>query len=100
MDVLRAADEGRENYVDVVFDAKQEIPLVLLRECRQIDVRLGQIDTLLGAKFAVVDGAHAHKVLACLEDLKRENAVVNVNHLAHLNHLGEVNVVDVHHVKI
>jgi hypothetical protein len=95
--VAAAADERGEDHVDTVLDTKLEIGLVLLGQRREIDVGLGQVDTLLGGDLAVVDALALEGLLVDdLEDLEGQNTVIDVDSAADLNDLGDVLVVDVH----
>ena len=95
-DVAAAADEGGEDHVNLVLDTKPEIGLVLLGERGEIDVGLGQVDTLLGGDLAVVYALALEGLLVGdLEDLERKNSVVHVDDPSRLDDLGDVLVVDV-----
>jgi hypothetical protein len=96
LDVLAAADERGKDHVDVVLDTEAEIGLVLLGEGGEIDVGVGEVDTLLGGDLAVVAGAAADRLLVHnREDIECKHTVVNVDDAAGLDHLGDVLVVDV-----
>lgn len=96
IDVLSAADERGENHVDVVLNTELEISLVLLGKSGQIDISVGQVDTLLGADGTVVAGLDSDSLLVLdLEDVESENTVVDVDDTAGLDDAGDVLVVDV-----
>ena len=96
-DVAAAADERGKDHVDAVLDTELEIGLVLLGQRRQINVGLGQVDTLLGGDLAVVDTLDLEGLLVNnLKNLERQNTVVDVDCAASLDDLGDVLVVDVH----
>lgn len=95
-DIGAAADERGKHHVDLVLDTKAEIGLVLLRERGEVDVRLGEVDTLLGGNLAIVQALGLNGLLVDnLEDLEREDTVVDVDDAALLDNLGNVFVVDV-----
>jgi hypothetical protein len=89
-DVLGRADERGKDHVDAVLDTELEVLLVLLGQGREVDRRLGQVDTLARAERAVVDGLDLEAVALDGEDLEREDAVVDVDVLARRGDLGEV----------
>lgn len=89
-DVLGRADEGGKDHVDAVLDAKLEVLLVLLGQGREVDRRLGEVDTLARTERAVVDGLDLEPVALDGEDLQREDAVVDIDVLAGRRDLGEV----------
>lgn len=96
-DIAAATDKRGEDHVDLVLDTEPQIGLVLLRQRRKVDVGLGQVDTLLGRDLAIVDALDLEGLLVDnLEDLKRQNTIVDVDCAAGLNDLGDVLVVDVH----
>ncbi|KAI7180396.1 Pyruvate [Hortaea werneckii] len=96
-DVLLATNEGGEDHVHVVLDTEAQVGPVLLGQRRQVDVGLGEVDTLLAADLAVVDGTALQGLLVGhLEHLEGEDAVVDVDGPARSNDLGDVLVVDVH----
>jgi len=96
-DVAAAADEGGEDHVDTVLNTKSQVGLVLLRQRRKINVRLGQVNTLLRGDLAIVDTLALEGLLVYnLEDLKGQNTIVDVDGSARRNHLGDVLVVDKH----
>lgn len=85
-----------KDHVDIVLDAEQEIGLVLLGEGGQIDIGVGQVDTLAGRDETIVarlnlDGL----VVDNLEHIERQDTVVDVNNSAWGDDLGDVLVVDV-----
>lgn len=61
-DVLLTPDEGGENHIDAVLDAKLQVSLVLLRQRGKVDVRAGQVHALLAADLAIVDGTAAQRL--------------------------------------
>lgn len=96
VNVLGTTDEGGEDHVDIVLDTKQEIGLVLLGQSRQVDIGVGQVDTLLGGDEAVVAGAGFDSLVVLdAQDIKGEDTVVDVDDTAGLDDLGDVLVVDV-----
>jgi len=96
-DVLRAADEGGKDHVDIVLDTKTQVVLVLLGQGRQIHIGVGQVDALLGRDEAVVAGTHLDGLgVRDFEDVEGQNTVVDIDDPAGLDHLGDVLVVDVH----
>lgn len=95
-DVASTTDERSEDHVDSIFDTESQIVLVLLGESWQIDVGLGQVDTLTGGNLAVVDGAALEVLLVNdIKDLECEDTVIYVDGTALLDHLGDVLVVDI-----
>jgi hypothetical protein len=96
LDILGTSDERGKDHVDLVLDTKFQVVLVLLGEGRQVNVSVGQVDTLLGGDEAVVAGAGLD-VLVVLdgEDVESENTVVNVDDSAGLDDLCDVLVVDI-----
>ncbi|KAI6766123.1 hypothetical protein HG530_007193 [Fusarium avenaceum] len=95
-DILGAADERGENHVNIVLDTKSKIGLVLLGESGQIDIGVGQVDTLLGADGTVVAGSDLDSLLVGdLKDVESEDTVVDVDDTARLDDVGNVLVVDV-----
>lgn len=50
VDGRRVADERSKDHIDALFDTEEKIGLVLLRHCRQVNVRSGQVDTFLAAQ--------------------------------------------------
>ena len=96
LDVLTPADEGSKDHVDIVLDAKPEIGLVLLGEGWEIDVGIGKVDTLAGRDEAIVSRPDLDSLLIDnLKNIKRKNAVVDIDDTARLDDLGNVLVVDV-----
>jgi hypothetical protein len=95
-DILSTADEGGKDDIDVVLDTKEKIILVLLGEGGQIDISLGEVDTLARADLAVVDSLDLDVGAVDLEDPEGENTVVDIDDLAGGDDLGEVLVVDIH----
>lgn len=96
-DVLCATNKRGKDHVHVVLDTKFQIGLVLFAQSGEIDVCLGQVDTLLAADLAVVDRlALQCLVVHHLQHLESEHTVVDVDGAALFNDLGDVLVVDVH----
>ena len=95
-DVLSTANEGGEDHVDVVLDAKLQISLILVGEGGKVNVCVGQVDTLLGGDEAVVASA-ALNVLVVLDaqDIESEDTIVDVDDTTGLDDFGDVLVVDV-----
>lgn len=97
LNILSPSDERGEDHVDVVLDTKPQVVLVLLGQSRKIDIGVGQVDTLLGRDEAVVLALDADGlVVNNLEDLERQDTVIDVDDTALLDNLGDVLVVDVH----
>ena len=59
-DILGATDEGRKDHVDAVLDTETEVVLVLLGQSGEVDIGLGQVDTLARRKRAVVQRTDVH----------------------------------------
>ncbi len=96
LDVLAGADKRGKDHVDVVLDTKLEIGLVLVGQGGQIDIGVGQVDTLAGGNEAVVASAGLDGLVVLDgEDVEGEDTVVHVDDAARLDHLGNVLVVDV-----
>ncbi|KAI6755395.1 hypothetical protein HG531_004501 [Fusarium graminearum] len=77
-------------------DVTDVIGLVLLGKGRQIDIGVGQVDTLLGADSTVVAGLDKDSLLVNdLENIKSKDTIVDVDDTAGLNDIGNVLVVDV-----
>ena len=71
--ILAAADKGRKDHVDAVLDTEAEVGLVLLRESGEIDIGLGEVDTLARRKGAVVDSADTNVGALDRKNKKRQN---------------------------
>jgi hypothetical protein len=70
--------------------------LILLRKGREIDIGIGEIDSLLGRDLAIVSGTGTNGLrIDDFEDVKGENTIVNVDDTSWLNDLGNVLVVNV-----
>jgi hypothetical protein len=86
----------RKNHVDVVLDAKPKVGLILLRKSGEVDIRVGEVDTLPRGNEAVVPGLHLDGlVIHNLKDIESQNAVVNVDDTPRLDDLGDILVVDI-----
>jgi hypothetical protein len=59
LDVLTATNERSKDHVDTVLDTKQKILLVFLRESREVDISLGQVNTLARRDVSGVQGTDA-----------------------------------------
>lgn len=95
-DVLGATNERGKDHVDSVLDTEAKIVLVLLRESGQIDVSVGQVDTLAGGDESVVASADLDGLLVLdAQHIEAKDTVVDVDNAAGLDHLGDVLVVDV-----
>ena len=96
LDVLSPSDERRKHHVDIVLHAESEISLILLRQCGQIDIGVGQVDTLLGGNESVVASSDLDGlVVSDFEDIECKDTIVDVDHTALLDDLGNVLVVDI-----
>lgn len=96
VDVLGAADKRGKDHVDVVLNTELQIGLVLLGKSGQIDIGVGQVNTLLGADSTVVSGSDTDGLAVNdLEDVESEDTVVNIDDTAGLDNAGDVLVVDV-----
>jgi len=83
--------------MDIILDSKLQVGFVLLRKGRQVHVRLGKIDALLGTDFAVVETLDFDGlVVGDIKHFKREDTVVDVDGSTFVNDFGEVLVIDVH----
>lgn len=85
-----------KDHVDVVLDAEPEVVLVLLREGRQINIRVREVDAFAGGDKPVVsrldpDGLLIHD----LKNLKSQDTVVNVDNAPRLDDLGDVLVINI-----
>jgi hypothetical protein len=70
--------------------------LILLREGREIDIGIGEIDSLLGRDLAIVSGTGTDGLgVNNVENVKGEDTIVNVDDTSRLNDFGNVLVVDV-----
>ena len=83
--------------MNFILDSESQIRFILFRERGQIDVRFGKIDTLLRTDFAVVETLDFDGfIVGDVEDLEGQDAVVDIDYSALLNHFGEVFIVDIH----
>jgi hypothetical protein len=95
-DILAAANKRGKDHVNIVLDTKPKIGLVLLGKCREIDIGVWEVDTLLRRDHAIVTGTHTDGVgVDNFEDIKRKNTVVDIDNTASLNDFGDVLVVDI-----
>jgi len=70
--------------------------LVLLGEGREIDIGVGEIDTLLGGDLAIVAGSCKDGfIINNFDNVKRENTIVDIDDTSWLNDLGNVLVVNI-----
>ena len=72
--ILCAPDKRREDHVDSILDAEQQVGLVLLGERGKVDVGLGKVDTLAGRENAVVEASDSDVGAIDGEDEERKNA--------------------------
>jgi len=86
-DTVSTADEGREDHVDAVLDAKQQVPFVLLGHGGQVDRGSGQVAALLAAQKASVLNRTLEGVWTFLVDDQSDQSVVDVDVLADIDHL-------------
>jgi hypothetical protein len=94
--VLTTSNKRSEDHVYIVFDTKSKISLILLRERREIDISVWEIDTLLRRDLAIVAGADTDSLrVNDLEDIKGKHTVVNIDDTAGFNDFGDVLVVDI-----
>ena len=85
-----------KDHVNVVLDAKSEVVLVLLGQSRQVDIGVGQVDTLARRDEPVVADLDLDGFVVCdLKHVERQNTVVNIDDTANLDDLGDVLVVDI-----
>ena len=84
---VAAANERREDHVDAVVDAEEQVFLVLLADGRQVDGRAGQVAALLAAQQAAIFDGTLERVGALLCDEQRDETVVDVDVLADVDHL-------------
>lgn len=97
LDVLTAADEGGKDHVDIVLDAKAQVILVLLGQSGEIDIGVGQVDTLPRGDVTIVLGTDADGLIVDdVQNLECQDTVVDVDDTTRLDDLGDVLVVDVH----
>ena len=94
-DILATSNERRKNHVHVVFNSKLEVEPVFLRKRREVDVGLWQVNALLGRQFAVVQRHDLQVDVVDLEDPEGHDAVIDIDDLVGLQHLGDILVVDV-----
>jgi hypothetical protein len=78
-----------------LLDAKDKVLLVLGRNGREVDGAAGEVDALLGAEQAAVLDLAVEVVVANLEDLDRDEPVVDEDAVARLDDLDDVLVVEV-----
>ena len=96
LDITSCTNERSEDHVHPILDAKSYVVLVLLGEWWEVNVGLGQVDTLAGGDLAIVLAAALQGlVVNDLEDFEGENTVIDEDDLALLNDLGDVLVVDI-----
>jgi len=85
-----------KDHVDVVLDAKSEVVLVLLREGRQVNISVREVDTLTGGDEAVVSRLDLDSLLVHnLKNLKSQDTVVDVDNTPRLDNLGDVLVINI-----
>lgn len=97
LDVVTTTDERGKDHINVVLDAKPQVVLVLLRQSREVNIGVGQVDTLPRGNVPVVLGADADGLFVDnVENLERQNTVIDVDDATRLDDLGDVLVVDVH----
>ncbi len=93
---MGAADEGCKDHVYIVLDAEPQVILVFLGESRQVNVSVGQIDTLLGRDEAVVARPNLDRLgVDNLEHVECQHAIVDIDDAAGLDDLGDVLIVDI-----
>jgi len=90
-DAVSAADERREDHVDIVLNTEEQVLLVLLRHSGQVDRRSGQVAALLAAQQAAVLDRALEEVGTFLGHEKRDQSIVDVDVLADVNHLQSQN---------
>lgn len=96
LDVFSSTDERSKDHVDPVLDAKLQVGNIFLGQRRKVDIGAGQVDTLPGGDLPVIEGSHSEGLL--IDDFghfEGLDAVVNVDQLPDIDHLGDVLVVDV-----
>lgn len=95
-DVAAATDERGKNHVDLVLDTKLQVVDILLGQSREVNIGAWQVDTLSRGDVAIVETTHAQGLLIDnLEHGKGQDAVIDIDEFAGLDHLGNVLVVDV-----
>jgi hypothetical protein len=96
VDIFGSPYEGGEYHVDVVCLPKGEVCLVFLGQCREVDVGVGEVHSLLGRDEAVVSCPYSDGPgVLDLQHLKGQDTVVHVYDAARLDDPGNVFVVDV-----
>ncbi|KAH3665823.1 hypothetical protein OGAPHI_004011 [Ogataea philodendri] len=99
--VVGRTDERSKHHVDLILDTESQVVLVLLGQSRQVHVGVWQVHTLVGTDLTGVDGNNLQSgVINNLQNLKRQNTIVNINNLTGLDDLGDVLVVDEHQLVI
>lgn len=94
--VASTANKGREDHLDLVLRAELEITNVLFGEGWKVNVSARQVHTLPGRDLAVIETLDAQGLIIYnLEDLEREDTIVDIDQLAGFDHLGDVLVIDV-----
>lgn len=90
LDILSTTDEGGEDHIDSVLHAEPEIVLILLRESGQVDIGLGQVNTLAGGERAVVQSTDTDVGAIDRDNEERKNTVIDVDELAGGSNLGQI----------
>lgn len=93
--VASATDKRSKDHVDVVLDTELQVVPVLLGQSREVNVGLGQVDTLTRRDVTVVKTLATQGLIVYdLKHLERENTVVDIDQLAGGDHLSDVLIVD------
>ena len=90
LDVLTATNKRSKDHVDAVLNTEQKILLVLLGESREIDLSLGQIDTLARGDVPGVQGTDADCGSIDGKNKEGEDAVINIDEFSGSSDFGQV----------
>lgn len=60
--IVGATNKGSKDHVNSVFDTKLQVLFVLFRQCGQVNIGLGKVDTLAGGKGTIIQATDAKRV--------------------------------------
>ena len=96
LDILSTADEGSKDHVNIILDTKSEIVLIFFGQGGQIDVGVGEVDTLLGRNLAIVTRSDTDGlIINNLENVKCKDTIVDVDDTSRLDDLGDVLIINI-----